>query len=578
MCEPDSYWLSDLSKDCHLPETIEVVDGYESLESEELSWSKGDILNLHRVKDLSRIIAQDISGSYFSIPLTYQGKIFERIPKGCKEQYETVGELIDAFPNYVRSLRDIPQGGVDVGDILLLLDASPKNEGCSQLKCRVVGKPCVRFLSCKQAGPFETLEDPYPVSIQEVIDGHHLPACVRVRNGATQAFDGANTSPRVRFEGLFSLEKKVEEKVFVVSTLTGRRLRVLRLPIELGITVKREKSKIKLNLFSQICHLIETKVDLDSTITRGSTGDASWYFDIDDDIEKPRDYTGYEELRPAVPPRSPLKASGSNVRQIPEIKTEPIIEDKGYSRLKPPKKFMFPFALRRNVEPVPPSDTRKQSVIMSKPQENKRPPNSAKFASRLNRESLVEPRRPQEGLSCRKLVDRLKGTQMAQNGKTVCLRPQMKELVRFVYSNQEEVDSNESVYESIPEQAGAVNAETYKQTNVSELSIPKKAILSHPQNRNTVSQDYRTEMTSDEKELTADKFSKLLKRISVSEVSDCLKKLGLSQYVDRFVKEMIDGTMLLELDDEMMQCLGIKNPLHRRKLKMFTQRGWTPKQ
>lgn len=38
----------------------------------------------------------------------------------------------------------------------------------------------------------------------------------------------------------------------------------------------------------------------------------------------------------------------------------------------------------------------------------------------------------------------------------------------------------------------------------------------------------------------------------VFEVSECLKKLGLSKYVDLFVEELIDGVMLMELDDEMM--------------------------
>ena len=54
-------------------------------------------------------------------------------------------------------------------------------------------------------------------------------------------------------------------------------------------------------------------------------------------------------------------------------------------------------------------------------------------------------------------------------------------------------------------------------------------------------------------------------------------KLGLNQYVKLFVKEVVDGTMLLEMDDEMMQCIGINNALHRKKLLMFIERGWTPK-
>ena len=581
---PDSTLLCDFATDCHLPETVQIVDGYESLESEELSWSKDEIANLHNLTLLTRVIARDVKENYFSIPLTFQGKIFESIPVGCRDRYETVEELIVAFPRYVRSLRDIPQSGVADGDILLLLEASPNGVGCRELRCKVVGKSCTISLPGNQFGPFETLDNAYPTSIQDAIDGHHLPSCVRVRAGVAQALDETNTRPRVKFEGLFFLEQKVQQKVFIVSTLNERQLRVLKLPIDLEITVRREKSNIDPQTFSHICHLIETEVDIDSTITCGSTGDASWYFDIAEESPKPANYFNeYEELRPLIPPRSPTKPDRpllkeNRISNKPDVVARYAPPPKPKPRKKPP----VPVIEKRTVEePVrPPPVSRKPTKTRLKQPGKEQPPrsgpsialkrdNSAKCPQ--NRESHIGPEILEADCeNYSKPVEMIDKVSVAQSGEKASMCAQKEKVFVLPKIYKDEDNDEDNIYESIDE-------ELRKQSRYSEPSGSEDAVLPDrypPAHSGTLSHD---QQIAQQEVVTVDESRKRLEGMSVSKVSEWLRKLGMSQYVDLFVEESVDGTMLLELDDEMMQCIGIKNPLHRKKLSMFIHRGWTPK-
>lgn len=58
------------------------------------------------------------------------------------------------------------------------------------------------------------------------------------------------------------------------------------------------------------------------------------------------------------------------------------------------------------------------------------------------------------------------------------------------------------------------------------------------------------------------------------EVCIWLIKFGLSEYVDRFEDELIDGDLLFELNVEMMLYFGILNLLYRKKFELFICMGW----
>lgn len=431
----ESFLLYEFLKGCNFPETIRIVEGYLH-ESEEKSWSEGQIVSLHTIKDLPQIIARDENGNHFTIPLNYPEKIFEAIPHRCSDKYETVEELMVDFPKYVRSLRDIPHSGIKVGDVLCL-EASHDATGCMEHKCKVAGTFRSITLYNDQVGPFESLEDVNPTTMQDIVEQHSLPTRVRVRTDATEAFNEANTRPRVIFKGLFTIEEKVHENVFIASTLFGKDLRVLKIPIDLEIRVRREDSKIDPNLMSEICRLIDAEVNLETAITTGNSGEVSWFFNVERDVQNTTNE--YVALRPPLPPRP--SSGGAEVAE-------------GY-----------------------------QAIIHWQAQ-------------------------GQQNISC----TNTKG--------------QYTDLVKV---------EEQHIYERIDE-------------------------LRHGQ---------------------ADKAETVptwLKDLSVSEVSELLSKLRLNHYVDKFAEQGVDGNLLSELDDTDMQDLGIKSSFHRKKLMMFIQKGWTPKE
>ena len=67
-----------------------------------------------------------------------------------------------------------------------------------------------------------------------------------------------------------------------------------------------------------------------------------------------------------------------------------------------------------------------------------------------------------------------------------------------------------------------------------------------------------------------------LRSLSVSEVGDCLRKLNLERHVDTFEGNLIDGEMLLTLNEELLSSLGVSNMFEQKKVIKFIH-GWRPK-
>ena len=63
---------------------------------------------------------------------------------------------------------------------------------------------------------------------------------------------------------------------------------------------------------------------------------------------------------------------------------------------------------------------------------------------------------------------------------------------------------------------------------------------------------------------------------TVKQVSEILKELGMDRYIVKFQSEMIDGEMLMCLDDDILMADFGMNKLHCMKLKKYLD-GWTPK-
>ena len=324
---------------------------------------------------------------------------------------------------------------------------------------------------------------------------------------------------------------------------------------------------IRPNVFSQICHLIESEVNINSTITCGSTGDASWYFDnISDDLYGKLESDNnqfYEELRPLLPPRTPpptslsgglpSKRNGINnkkaeARYAPPPKPKllgkpsgPAVQTHGNIMLAAPARP----AGKKPMQPTSPKPPRPETITAKRNTPGQCVSQSGREPDSARRHEAGSPKAP----GAEKMA-------VQRDGKESMARL-LEKVDTKMNANLEEQEGREDTYETISEvlskqQSGPVSGDTLAKASPHHIA-------------------------SQQQDDPAAEFRKILQNLSVSEVSEWLIKLGLNQYVKLFVKEVVDGTMLLEMDDEMMQCIGINNALHRKKLLMFIQRGWTPK-
>ena len=55
-------------------------------------------------------------------------------------------------------------------------------------------------------------------------------------------------------------------------------------------------------------------------------------------------------------------------------------------------------------------------------------------------------------------------------------------------------------------------------------------------------------------------------RLTIDDVTEFLKEIKLGEYVGLFCDNDVDGELLIELTDEDLKGLGVKNSFHRRKI------------
>ena len=629
MSLPDSSLLCEFLTDCQLPETIEIVEGYDSSESAEMSWSAGETVYLHAMKDVPHVLALDRKGNRFCIPLNYPEKIFEGIPNRCSDRYESVRELIVDFPKYVRSLQNIPQSGVKVGDILCLLETSSKDAGRVDLKCKVVGKASPITLSGDQFGLFETLEDIDPITMREITDKHLLPTQVRVRAGAKRFYNPTNLNKVILEAGLFTIQETAQEKVLIVYTLYEKDLRVVKVPIDLEIRVRRKTSKLDPKLFTEICRRIDEGVNIDSTITTGSR-EASWFFDISDteqDIEAAQPDCYYEEIVPRLPPRSPSKKQtgptsnqntklskppANKARYVPPSELKPLRKSGRDGTPGPPPLAKKPSMDKRNSchsQLITASDCPTKTTSRNEVQSHTevqahcrhRPEKATDNIGRSGGTQSVSPVTPKAAKLKQQAPAFPQGSKKPAS-PTLCkqmsndnTQTPPKEDSHYPVQPVNPVAARESVKApSLP--LGKPRPDVTKPKPVEEensLSSPHTGpLLENPSSgfKKSDSKEPATKLTSHnvkshKRTVKLGGYSgmaqgqtakELLEGISVSEVCAWLTKLGLTEYVDRFEDESIDGDLLLELDAEMIMHLGISNPVHRKKLELFIRKGWTP--
>lgn len=69
-----------------------------------------------------------------------------------------------------------------------------------------------------------------------------------------------------------------------------------------------------------------------------------------------------------------------------------------------------------------------------------------------------------------------------------------------------------------------------------------------------------------------------VEKLNIEEVADCLRLLKMAKYIDSFLANQVDGTLLLECNEDILTNDLQMTSLHAKKLVMFAQKGWRPQQ
>lgn len=591
----DGKFLCEFLTDCRLPQTAEIVEGYDSNESLQRSWSQGEIVHLHAMTDLPQAFARDQKGNLYKIPLNFPDKIFESIPNRLNHKYETVQDLIHDFPKYVRSLHNIPQSDINAGDILRLQESSPNTQGHMGLKCKVEGTKRPIFLSCDQQGYFETLEEVRPSSLREITDRNNLPTRVRVQAGSTRMF--FKEDRHIEESLTIFIEEVVQEKVILAYTLIGKHLRVLTVPISLEIRVRRIESNVDPKVLAQIRQRIENDVNIESVITNRDE-DASWLFEIDQCVETcsaSSDDDDYDEIVPPVPTRNRKLTKESSVQNTTMDKSQ--FEGR-YTA--PPQFLVKKAAVRPDPPPIakkPPQAKLSQgkSLVLkneegedlkddtydyispnkikstkASPYSNDQkkslnqvlPPVAIRPNVTQNNKPLCEEDRPPTSRSSKQSASSTK----PQPAEKPTIKPAVK-LGKVQPPGSHNSFSLAVDFAGLRNEKSALTTSTKSTSQNVESSVVTKPSGKVSSASNPEATDGALNRLSQER----------LKEITVNEVCEWLTKLGLAQYIETFVQESVDGKLLLDLDEEMMKDLGISSSLHRKKLTKFIKDGWIPK-
>lgn len=162
--------------------------------------------------------------------------------------------------------------------------------------------------------------------------------------------------------------------------------------------------------------------------------------------------------------------------------------------------------------------------------------------------------------------------------------PQTPHLTRPLSEASSSASSSDAVFSGPKSSTQDLPKESF---NLKE-PIPKQSILPTPSSVSSCpehSQDFPAENVYVEPSPTPSilsnslsafpVFCQDLKGLSVSGVGECIRKLNMGQYADMFERNLIDGQLLMELDLESLSHLGVRNPLHQKKLVKFIN-GWRP--
>lgn len=229
--------ITDIVNNHQLPILVKVSEGYYG-ETDAESFSSGDLIKLDLVKTLIKVLASvgesenipktrrasiDVNNLYWRnellIPLGYKGKLQVMGNDHVATTFDTVQDLIEQFPRFVRvesAINVKAASGKFIVPALseLELDRVIPSQG---LVCRYGNKECL--IDIRENGKFVSIPDSTLYTLREVIDKLPLPQYVKFvdkefEQVMTESLDEALENIQ-NFSGVLKLQEVLTQRVVV---------------------------------------------------------------------------------------------------------------------------------------------------------------------------------------------------------------------------------------------------------------------------------------------------------------------------------------------------------------------------
>lgn len=536
-----------------LPQIVKVQEGIYNANDEE-TLSTEQQLMLHTIKRSEHIKARDSHGNKLCIPLYCLHKV-EILPDKCDDRLKSVEELWQVFPKFVRIVHDTPWLNIRSGDVLELRQKVEDEKGRRRfLECNFCNSPgnCVKF-PIEYKTVFEPLAASGQYFLKEVEQMFSFPVRVRFIGNGLELQDGTQCSGSV---GIATLDEVVEKASVIASTREDNKVFVLTIPLDLDIKVEGAAGTIKgSGNYARLCKTIHYGTQLQKAEewkrTRAYCEDAN-----DDSAVKTVDI--YMEVAPPLPPRFPVKP----------------VQDVG-----------FEYDGEDNSETSESSD---EYIDMHGSQKGDTNVSSRPHASNAPCvDSSISQEAPKPGLPQEEMFQPISSNSgRIEKPEDEDLPPPLpkktsttKRCVMQVYHGDDnnDVTSQSSFSSSFPPSLSARQCASYASRSSSSPAgsggNQRQLSLDYYQSSTTLSEHFQIPAKVSE---TVYEFPDDLEGLSVEEVGKCLRALHLQQHVEHFGEERIDGTVFVDLENDLLVSLGVNNAFHRTKIMKFIK-GWRPK-
>ncbi|XP_032227502.2 uncharacterized protein LOC116610935 [Nematostella vectensis] len=624
-----SYSIVDLLAKHSLPCVVKVSEGYYDT-SNETTISTDEVLVLHRTNTARYFVATTEHCSDLLIPthLETNVQIEERI---VPKVFNSVKRIAEIKPDFIVAKHDQPWLKVQKDEVLRVRE-TVKDRAGEHLRCTLRNDESREVnIPLSYQADFESYEEARIMMLSELESRTSFPLKVKFIDETIKINLDGIIEGKKEFKladlGRVTLKEIISKTSVLVSDIKGSRESVMRIPMEISITLEVGKTGVTTRYLDGLLRDVKDWVDNDNI--RINNEDAT-VEKIYEDLESGDEEHEYFEVAPARPPRNTQQTArnseeseeesendyeeydaedevfdsqSQSLPMAPTVRPTAPQRGKSESNLSVKSKLEahgislpgLSFLRRKKAPPIPPRRPIREAVGQhdQKPPPCPPKPLSLSDTSTLRHNSQTSPTFIRHDSEAPPIPVR-KTSEIPQT-KThgPSLVKELSESFSSVFCKHTPPPERTTDTKTF---GGTPSDEKQREspaTRVSEMS-PKPARPPSDYTTTTPRYVFETKVRED-KETVEDKpasnitqappdaiqarqlsLPDKLQNLSVPEVAECLEALNMPQYSSNFLDQQIDGRVLVELTEDMLKdSLGMTDKLHRMKLIKFIN-GWRP--